>query len=155
MNRTGKGVAAVRADQLPPPESPRKQRDTEPNASAGRKGSGRREGRLPKFSQSEAFAPWGVRLPRLDSAVWRVMWDIQPGDGGVFFASHGEIARRLQLPKGRPNIVRAVQRLIRHGLLVQERKGCSRTRKASEYRIPPMLPSVPTDTRASVRGPLD
>jgi len=145
----------TRAQQPQPLPPVTQRRHTEPNASAGRKGGGKREGRLPKFSQSEAFAPWGVRLHRLDSAVWRVMWDIQPGDGGVFFASHGEIARRLQLPKGRPNIVKAVQRLIRHGLLVQERKGCSRTRKASEYRIPPVLPSVPTDTRASVGGTLD
>jgi len=142
--------------QQPQPLPPiTKQRDTERKDSAGGKRSARHEGRPPKFAQSEAFAPWSVRLPRLDSAVWRTMWDIQPGDGGVFFASHGEIARRLQLPKARTNIVKAVKRLIEKQLLVQVRKGCSRTRKASEYRIPRVLPSVPTDTRASVMGTLD
>jgi hypothetical protein len=132
---------------LPPLPPIPKQGDTEPKASAGGKRIGRREGRPSKFTQAQAFAPWGVRLPRLDAAVWRVMWDIQPGDGGVFFASHGEIARRLQQPKARPNIVKAVKRLIQHGLLELVKKGCSRTRKASEYRIPRVLPSVSTDTR--------
>lgn len=150
MTRVGKGAAAVRADQLPMPDPASNSHDLESQTATTRARRSGREGRLPKFTQSEAFAPWSVRLPRLDSAVWRVLWDIQPGDGRVFFASHGEVARRLQLANARPNIVKAVKRLIRHGLLVQEKRGCSHTHKASEYRIPRDLPAVPTDTRGSV-----
>lgn len=142
MSRAGKGAAAVRANELPMPDP----------VAATQSIPGRTpKGRSVKFQQSEAFAPWSVRVPRLDAAVWRVMWDVQPGNGGVFFASHGFIAKRLALPPThRPNIVKAVRRLAQRGLLVLVRKGCSRQHAASEYRIPPVLPSVATDTRGGV-----
>lgn len=142
MSRAGKGAAAVRANELPTPN---------PVAATQAVPGQTPKGRSLKFLQSEAFAPWSVRVPRLDAAVWRVMWDIQPGNGGVFFVSHGFIAKRLELPPTqRPNIVKAVGRLAQRGLLVLERRGCSRQQTASEYRIPRVLPSVPTDTRGSV-----
>jgi hypothetical protein len=138
MTRAGKGAAVVRADQLPPPESPRKQRDTEPNASAQGKGDAKPKAAV--FQQHRDFVThWHRELRGAEQTVWHYLWSVAHRDGRMFHVGRDTIANRTDLNER--TVRRCIEVLESRGVLEVERKQRYCRGQALGFRIPARLPT--------------
>jgi hypothetical protein len=103
-----------------------------PNGEQARKPSGKGD----RFNQHHAFVVATMRtLNRTEALVWNALWDFTDARTGLVALSHTALAELVGCH--RRTAIRAVQSLMKKGLVKRTKKGSNLTNLSSVYQVCP------------------